>query len=753
MQATTDLKKHLTTVDYAADKKIIKKFILFFTEDGVLKYQNRLNNLINTTNKLSASNNISTNNKIDNLLTSTTRHFQLDLNDLEIYDDTGLTGRFISNAYSYTWLTGEAIDEILEERDIFSTEDAFLRHRMARFQEKYPDKKLADVFPRLLLRDILVDLRGGGRVRGIREVSAADVGRLVRIRGVVTRVSMAKPCMRVATYVCESCGSEVYQQVFEDALDLLEECASEKCRIRNVKGTLALVSRGSRFVRFQCVDVQELTGDVPQGSIPRTIRVECHGENTGRVRPGESVAIDGIFMPRPRKGWMRGGGLINDVFIYATYIDSCDGGCITTEASSTLEGLVDALILSGSGSSDIESAGFSENMGSDAIRRQHLAQLLASTGHSSVTTLLTNLFAPEIFGLTSVKTTLLLMLVGAPRLTKPDGLTIRGDINVLLLGDPGIAKSQLLKTAVRVSRRGVYATGRGCSGAGLTASVVRDAATGELVLEGGALVLADNGICCIDELDKMNDTDRTAIHEVMEQQSVSISKAGINTTLNARCAVLGAANPVRGRYMPNRSVAQNSGLSASLVSRFDVICVLQDIPDTSLDAALAEHVTALHCGNTDTDICSYAVLRKYIDYARQFNPRLSGEHRGRLLEAYLTARIDPNTTPRYLLTLVRLALAHARLNLRSSVEAEDIDTAIGLLDTMKVNVSIPLTTPHQIYNYIISQAVDGPNGKHIVLSKLFENALFSRDEIENVISDFESTGIWLRNTDEIILFN
>merc|ERR1719245_2049884 len=201
---------------------------------------------------------------------------------------------------------------------------------------------------------------------------------------------------------------------------------------------------------------------------------------------------------------------------------------------------------------------------------------------------------PEIFGMLDMKKALLLVLVGSFTKTMEDGMKICGDIHTLFMGDPGVAKSQLLKQVINIAPRSVYTTGKGSSGVGLTASVVRDNMTGEVSLEGGALVLADMGVCCIDEFDKMDENDRTAIHEVMEQQSVSIAKAGITTTLNCRTTVLAAANPVFGRYNPYKSPVENIDLPPALLSRFDLLFLLLDTVDSEKDRNLALHVCKVH---------------------------------------------------------------------------------------------------------------------------------------------------------------
>ena len=250
------------------------------------------------------------------------------------------------------------------------------------------------------------------------------------------------------------------------------------------------------------------------------------------------------------------------------------------------------------------------------------AVLRLQEGSENVYEVLSQSLAPKIYGHEDVKKALLLLLIGGVTKRMDEGMKLRGDLNVLLMGDPGVAKSQLLKHIATVAPRGIYTTGKGSSGVGLTAAVVRDATTKEMTLEGGALVLADMGICCIDEFDKMEEGDRTAIHEVMEQQTVSIAKAGITTTLNARSSVLAAANPIYGRYNKKLSASQNINLPNALLSRFDLLFLLLDIANYEKDEALARHVTYVHRFSRNPAMkfepVRPEVLRYFIAIAKQY---------------------------------------------------------------------------------------------------------------------------------------
>jgi len=406
------------------------------------------------------------------------------------------------------------------------------------------------------------------------------------------------------------------------------------------------------------------------GQVPRAINVHVWGDLTRECKPGDTVNISGIFLPTPFTGFRgsmsAGRQLIADTYIKATDIQqlkkSYDDYQITDEMRETIEEL--------------------------SVQSDTYGNLAKS-------------IAPEIYGHEDVKKALLLMLVGGAPLKLSDGVRIRGDIHMCMMGDPGVAKSQLLKHMSKIAPRGVYTTGKGSSGVGLTAAVIRDPNTSEFVLEGGALVLADMGICCIDEFDKMEESDRTAIHEVMEQQTVSIAKGGITTTLNARTGVLAAANPAYGRYNLKRSPSENINMPAALLSRFDLMFLLLDTVDEDADLALARHVGYVHQHGKHPTLDFVALdstfIRSYVSQARRYSPHIPEPLTSYITRCYISLRQDDlgddahggatgrgngasYTTARTLLSILRLSQALARLRFDEEVIQEDVDEAIRLME-------------------------------------------------------------------------
>merc|ERR1719189_588708 len=469
--------------------------------------------------------------------------------------------------------------------------------------------------------------------------------------------------MQVATYTCDQCGVETYQIVSGTSFMPLQQCSGEDCRVNRSGGKLSLITRGSKFTKFQEIKIQEHNDSVPTGGIPRTVTVYCTGDLTRQCTPGDHVSVSGIYLPLKKEGYMAmNSGLVSDTFIDAHKITRLN----KTESDAALD--------------------------DEELSEAEVEALTQADFYNK----LANSIAPEIYGHEDVKKALLLLLVGGVD-KNPSGMKIRGNINVLLMGDPGVAKSQLLGFLDRLAPRSQYTTGRGSSGVGLTAAVTRDPLTGETTLEGGALVLADQGVCCIDEFDKMDEGDRTAIHEVMEQQTISIAKAGIMTSLNARVSILAAANPAYGRYNFNKSIEDNIQLPAALLSRFDLLWLIADKSDRENDLRLARHITYVHQNNmnppqqyTPLDM---SLMRRYIAMCQKQVPLIPPELRDYIVGCYCELRKESRaeenkntttfTSARTLLAILRLSTALARLRTAQTVEKDDVGEAIRLMEMNK----------------------------------------------------------------------
>eukprot|EP00045_Choanoeca_perplexa_P011475 m.121658 g.121658 ORF g.121658 m.121658 type:complete len:735 (+) comp15647_c0_seq2:55-2259(+) len=548
------------------------------------------------------------------------------------------------------------LDIFIQQRILLAEQAAQAAGEAVNIEARYP--------PALLRRyNVVFLLPSMDKTASIRNIEARHIGSLVKVEGIVTRATAVKPLMTVATYSCNACDLEVFQEITSPNFMPMHACESQVCKEGRRKGQLQLITRGSKFERFQELKIQEMARHVPTGHIPRSLTVYVRGDGTRIATPGDQITVTGVFLPVPYSGYRAiRAGLLSDTFLEAHHIH---------KAKKTYQ----EQTLTDEMREEIEEKAASEEM--------------YDTLSASI--------APEIYGHDDIKKALLLLLVGGVSRKLPDGMSIRGDINILLMGDPGVAKSQLLKKVVDLAPRAVYTTGRGSSGVGLTAAVTRDPLTNELILEGGALVMADMGVCCIDEFDKMEEGDRTAIHEVMEQQTISIAKAGITTTLNARSAILAAANPVYGRYNIKKTPTQNINLPDALRSRFDLVFLLLDRPDMEADLRLAQHITYVHANNDFPELTFQPLekefVRNYVALAKGTDPYVSPELAEEMALRYAKLRedalSDPNEghiTARMLLAMLRLSTALARLRFSDEVVMDDFEEALRLMESCKASV-------------------------------------------------------------------
>lgn len=489
----------------------------------------------------------------------------------------------------------------------------------------------------------------------IREIRQIHLNGLIRVRGVVTRRSGVYPQLKAVKYDCVKCGAVMGPFAQTSSREVKVASCSE-CQS---KGPFNINQEQTVYQSYQRITLQESPGSVPPGRLPRQKEVVLLNDLIDSARPGDEVDVTGIYTNNFDLALNRR----NSFPVFATVI----------EANNISR--------------------YSDKLASFALTSEDEKEILELSKRRNLTECIVASIAPSIYGHEDIKLGIALSMFGGVS-KEVEGMKIRGDINMLLLGDPGTAKSQFLKYVEKTSHRAVFTTGQGASAVGLTASVRIDPVTREWTLEGGALVLADRGVCLIDEFDKMNDADRTSIHEAMEQQSISIAKAGIVTTLQARCAVIAAANPLKGRYDPSLSFSENVDLTDPILSRFDLLCVVRDTIDPVSDERLASFVVDSH-QNSHPDAASNAnavhdsvipqtLLKKYFVYARErVTPRIN-EYSEKVVSLYKALReASPTETGmpinvRFLQGLIRLAEAHARMHLRDYVLDEDWDASVRL---------------------------------------------------------------------------
>ena len=507
----------------------------------------------------------------------------------------------------------------------------------------------------------------------IRKIRANHLGKFMAVDGLVKKRTEVRPKLQVGAFQCSKCGAIIRVEQEEDILKEPSECSEDQGGCGRVS-SFKLLSSLSQFIDSQKIEIQENPEGLRGGAQPERISVFLEDDLVGEIAPGDRVIVNGILHSMQRR---RG-----------------------TFRLTSFDKIMDA------NSVESQELAFEEV----EVTPEDEKEILNISKDSDIYEKMKTSIAPTIYGMDVEKEALVLQLFGGLAKEMPDGTRMRGDIHTLFVGDPGTAKSQLLVYLSKLAPRSVYASGKASSAAGLTAAAVRDEfGEGQWTLEAGALVLADMGVACIDEIDKMEDADRSSMHQAMEQQEISVAKAGINATLKSRCAILAAANPKLGRFDEFLPIHEQINMPPALLSRFDLIFSILDKPNRENDTALATHILRTHKGGEITEnikrtkkskhskkeqeeLMKIAMptfepefLRKYVAYAkRNIFPVMTDEATEILKNYYVDFRSQSEEsvtfTPRQLEAFVRLAEASAKIRLSQEVTADDAKRAIYIID-------------------------------------------------------------------------
>lgn len=565
-------------------------------------------------------------------------------------------------AVDYNDLVLEPEIELIFHTDPDRILSAFARAIKETLQTRFPDyaEKIKD--------EIRVRLVNFPLQRSLRQINSETIGKITSVSGMVVRASEVKPLAKELVFVCPDEHPTKVIQIKGMDVKMPVVCDHANCKHRDFE----LKPEDSKFIDFQILRLQELPEDLPPGQLPHYIDVTIKQDLVDNARPGDRIILTGVVRIEQESvtGVTRGHSGLYRLRIEGNNVE----------------------YLGGRGSKKARKTEREE------ISSEEEKIIKALSNSPDIYERLRDSFAPHIQGQSLIKEAILLLIVGSTQRQLGDGSKIRGDINVFLVGDPGTAKSEMLKFCARIAPRGLYTSGRGSTAAGLTAAVVRDK-TGIMMLEAGAVVLGDQGLVCIDEFDKMKPEDRSALHEVMEQQSASIAKGGIVATLNARTSILAAANPMYGKYDPFKNITENVNLPIPLLTRFDLIFVVRDIPTKERDEQIARHIIELHTpqGTDNRSIIDVDILTKYLSFAKRTNPTLTKEAEEKILAYYLQMRNVESeemitVTPRQLEGIIRLSTARARLLMKDQVEEEDAERAIFLIQSMLQDAGVDVNT-------------------------------------------------------------
>lgn len=535
-----------------------------------------------------------------------------------------------------------------------------------------------------ITREIHVRITDLPLIEELRSLRQLHLNQLIRTSGVVTSTTGILPQLSVVKYDCNKCsyvlGPFVQSQNAEVKPGSCPECQS--------RGPFSVNMEQTVYQNYQRITLQESPGKVAAGRLPRSKDIILLGDLCDSCKPGDDIEVTGV------------------------YTNNYDGSLNTNQGFPVFATVIMANHIAKKDNANAIKA----------LTDEDIKAIVSLSKDERVAERIVASIAPSVYGHEDIKRALALALFGGETKNPGQKHKVRGDINVLACGDPGTAKSQFLKYVEKIAPRAVFTTGQGASAVGLTAYVHRSPVTHEWTLEAGALVLADKGVCLIDEFDKMNDADRTSIHEAMEQQSISISKAGIVTSLQARCSVIAAANPIGGRYDPSMTFAENVDLSEPILSRFDILCVVRDTVDPIQDERLARFVVGSHIrhhpGATAADAAAFTMdepsmggsnlvgvekipqdlLKKFVIYGREkVRPKLHQMDQDKVAKMYSELRRESMATGsipitvRHIESMIRMAESHARMHLREYVHEDDVNMAIrvmleSFIDTQKFSV-------------------------------------------------------------------
>lgn len=616
-----------------------------------------------------------------------------------------------------------------------------------------------------------------------RDLKVDRLYQLTTFTAIVTRTSPVRPELSIATFECKECKCKTSNVVQKNKYTPPLICSNHLCKNR-IRFTV--VPRESLFFDWQKINCQEISEETPPGTLPRSIAVFCRGSICEKVKPGDHVKVTGHL------------SVVGDDYINLIGITSVSGGDETKKGEKVnvkecsykfgffannfeynmlnkefndesgiinVEGDVGVKmeVLDSNNPKIIKSSVVSHEKNED--KENLLENYLLSTQNEKMNIInqirsTSNIFHklseslfPYINGHSSIKQAILLMLAGGNTKEK-EGMRLRGDINILLVGDPGTAKSQFLKNTAEILPRSIYTSGKSSSAAGLTACVIKDT-EGDYTIEAGALMLSDSGICCIDEFDKMKNTDRVSIHEAMEQQTITINKAGINATLNARCSILAAANPIHGRYDESKTLKANINLSDPIMSRFDLYFVLIDTVDTDNDTKIATQILENHTLDdneefyNDKKFFTPEEARIYIMHVRQnISPIIPKEIGKSIVEKYISLRqnsaMDPGSykiTVRQLESLIRISEAIAKIHYDNEVRQQYVDEAFRLIQGSVIEIKtgdISLKLDVQASKESVKGVVYVPKKEYMRIVSSFIYILKTTENVtkENLLCDY-----------------